>query len=375
MCALNAVTETLPRSHEDFPHALSGLLAERRVDTSWLSHCTAFSERYLADVLDGVAEPSDVLVVVAAQALDVTPSFFLDYRLRCVVDSIERDVLQLNALFLESLSAIERAVVADEQITDHPLPTAVAALLPEQELTHRDLAETIGMAPGRVSQLLRQEPPPSDFVESLALALGVDPHYFREYRVTIVAEWFRRQPTVLDSLFDEAGDPLALAPYAIWRRRIDSFDRLEPKELLRTLLEIVAVEGPVLGWRIHDLLFAASGSPATKQRRRHIDRALTVLVATGRVIADDEVGTGIPIGFVLRPPDVARVVPRRRGSRLLTEVPLRELASVAKAAVTVQRLSAVDQLQDALAKLYDVRYPSGAERERMNRAINLTTRT
>jgi hypothetical protein len=35
----------------------------------------------------------------------VTSSFFLDYLLRYVVDSLERDVVRLNALFLESRRA------------------------------------------------------------------------------------------------------------------------------------------------------------------------------------------------------------------------------------------------------------------------------
>jgi hypothetical protein len=365
------------RTDEPLAHALPTLLAERGVDLGWIGRQTGFPVTDFQDVLDDlVIEPPDVLLDALARAFEVSPAYFLEYRLSVVLEALDRDPTRLNVLFLRSLTPLEQSAIGRDRTTDAPLRAAVTELLAEEGVKHGELADNVGWSPGYLRRLLGEPFPSSESLESLALALGVEPHHFREYRLAVVGDWLRERPAIVDDLFDEFGDALALAPYAAWvPRALPPPEQADAKELLRTMLEIVGIEGPVSGRRVYTLLLRAAGSEETKERKSRLNRAAAALLRTRRIIADNETGTPTQIDLALRLPSVPQIVARRRGQRLFTEIPLREIAAVAKAAVTARRLRAVDELQEALSALYDVGHPTSAEREHMNRVISYVTRT
>jgi transcriptional regulator with XRE-family HTH domain len=353
------------------------MAAQRGMDLRMLERRAGLRRREIEELVDGsVEEPSDHVLDALGRALDIPPSFFFEYRLRAVSEALHRDAPRLNELFLQALTPLEQMAISMDGTTNVALAPAVSRLLVEQQLTQGELAEDIGLSQGYISRLLRERFPDPAFLEMVALALGVEPHYFREYRSKVVADEFRRCPATLNALFDELGDPLALAPYVGWIPcKLPLPEEAELKQLLATIVEIVRAEGPVLGRRLYDLIVGASGCDLTASRRSYLNKAAAALVRQ-RILADDnETGEPTQIDRVLRLPDTAPVVPRRRGPRRLREVPLRELATVAQAALTTRRLKGVDELQEVLGCLYDVEHPSSAECEHINRAITRVLRS
>ena len=371
-----SVIEAVLRSDEAIAHALPALAATRGVDLRTLERRAGLQAGYVQELVDGsLEEPPDHALDALARALDVPPSFFFEYRLRAVREALGRDVPRLNRLFLEVLTPLEQSAIGRDGMTNSSLTPAVAQLLAEQQLTQGELAESIGLSQSHVSRMLRDRFPVPEFLEMIALALGVEPHYFREYRSEIVADYLRRRPQSVNDLFDEFGDPLALEPYIDWTpRRLLAPELAEPKELLGAMIEVVRAEGPVLGRRVYRLMLGACTCELTATRKSLLNRAAAALTRKGIIVADDETGEQTQIGRVLRLPEVAPVVPRRRGPRRIQEVPLRELAAVAQAAADTRRLNTANDLQDVLCSLYDVQYPNSPEREHMNKALGRVLR-
>jgi transcriptional regulator with XRE-family HTH domain len=247
------VAEPAYRADDALWHALPQLVEARGLDLPSLGRRAGFRPGYLERLADGlVAEPSEGVVEALARALDMSPASFLEYRLRRVLDRIDRDVNRLNALFRCSLQPLEQSAVERDRTSDERLRKAVADLLAEQDLTQGDLAHELGWSQSHVSRLLASRFPSLELLEAVALALGVEPHHFREYRSHVVQEWLRSNPAILNELFDELSGASEPAPYVPPEPgRSPPVERMRPSELLATLLELIAAEGSVIGRRVY----------------------------------------------------------------------------------------------------------------------------
>ncbi len=80
---------------------------------------------------------------------------------------------------------------------------AVERLMNETGLTYRSLAAKTGLSAGYLNHLVHgNRPVPSnDVVETLANALGVEPEYFREYRLRVITEKLEAMPDLVDRLY------------------------------------------------------------------------------------------------------------------------------------------------------------------------------
>jgi transcriptional regulator with XRE-family HTH domain len=358
------------RTDDPIAHALSEVLGERSITPQGLDARAGLAAGSTQAIVDGDAEPSEVELEKLARALGVEPSFFFEYRLRVVLATLGGDVERLNGAFQRSLKPFERAAIEGDRIFDEQLASAVSRLLAEQGLTQGELADSLGLSQGYVSRLLRERSPSQELLESLALGLNVDPHAFREYRLLVVRDALEGDRPQLNTLFDQFGDPLRLAPYVSWRARsVPPPEEMEPADLLRVLLEIIRTEGPVMGRRVYSALLAAAQCEFTHERRSRLNKAVSALVRKRYVVADNETREPGQIHVVLRHPGTPNVVPRRRGPRWVVELPLRELVKVAKAAVMARGQGTVDELQETLCVLYEAEHPEPNEREHMNRAI------
>jgi transcriptional regulator with XRE-family HTH domain len=369
-----AVDHALPlpeRSDEPVAHALPAAAAARGLDARSLERRAGLLLGTVQQILDGlVPDPSDAVLDALARALGVEPSYFLEYRLRSVLEALEEEVERLDALFLELLTPLEVASLAADDLSDLPLGEAVVELRAEQGLTQGELADSVGFSQGHVSRRLRERFPSPDFLEMVALALATDPCHFREYRGWLVGVELERRPSLLNALFDELGDPLRLTAYDEWSARpLDVPERLSPLELLTVIREVVATEGPVRARRVYRLVVRAAGCELTRDRRSLLDKASSALECARVVVSENELNGPTLVDRILRLPGTTRVIPRRRGPRELNEVPLSELEHVAGALAATRRLRAVDELQDDLARLYEIRHPTLREREHLNRAI------
>jgi transcriptional regulator with XRE-family HTH domain len=80
---------------------------------------------------------------------------------------------------------------------------AVERLMNETGVTYRSLASKTGLSAGYLNHLVHgNRPVPSnDVVETLASSLGVDPEFFREYRLRVITEKLESMPDLVDRLF------------------------------------------------------------------------------------------------------------------------------------------------------------------------------
>jgi transcriptional regulator with XRE-family HTH domain len=80
---------------------------------------------------------------------------------------------------------------------------AIERLMEETGVTYRGLAAKSGLSAGYLNHLVHgNRPVPSnDVVERLAAALGVEPEYFREYRLRLITERLEAMPELVDRLY------------------------------------------------------------------------------------------------------------------------------------------------------------------------------
>jgi very-short-patch-repair endonuclease len=95
------------------------------------------------------------------------------------------------------------------------------------------------------------------------------------------------------------------------------------------LLRIVAVEGPIVGNRLHiAYVRAAGGQRVGKQVARSLNAAIAAAVRQGRLIADDPLGEAGVKPRTYRLPDQPQIRPRQLGPRTLDQVPPSELGAL-----------------------------------------------
>jgi transcriptional regulator with XRE-family HTH domain len=84
-----------------------------------------------------------------------------------------------------------------------PFGPAVERLMNDSGLTYRALAAKTGLSAGYLNHLVHgNRPVPSnEIVEGLASTLGVEPDYFREYRVRVITERLEAMPELIDRLY------------------------------------------------------------------------------------------------------------------------------------------------------------------------------
>ena len=137
----------------------------------------------------------------------------------------------------------------------------VRDILAQHQMTQLELAESIGLAQPTLSRVMNgHELVSSELIEQIAQALDVAPETFEEYRLELLGEWLRSRPDRIDELFRELSWSPTFEEYRTWvPRPMRSPRDVSPRELLESLLEIVATEGPVMGARVYALRLAASG--------------------------------------------------------------------------------------------------------------------
>jgi transcriptional regulator with XRE-family HTH domain len=84
-----------------------------------------------------------------------------------------------------------------------PFGPAVERLMNETGVTYRALAAKTGLSAGYLNHLVHgNRPVPSnEVVETLAASLAVEPEFFREYRLRVIAERLESMPELVDRLY------------------------------------------------------------------------------------------------------------------------------------------------------------------------------
>jgi transcriptional regulator with XRE-family HTH domain len=87
-------------SSENFPTALKKLMQERRLSYRQLAYKTQLSAGYLNHLTKGTRPvPADPVIAVIAQALLITPDYFLEFRVRQVASVLGRSTDLADGLY------------------------------------------------------------------------------------------------------------------------------------------------------------------------------------------------------------------------------------------------------------------------------------
>lgn len=89
------------------------------------------------------------------------------------------------------------------RFSDEPFGPTIEQLMDETGVTYRGLAEKTGLSAGYLNHLVHgNRPVPSnDVIESIAKAFGVEPEYFREYRIRVITDRLEEMPDLVDRLY------------------------------------------------------------------------------------------------------------------------------------------------------------------------------
>jgi transcriptional regulator with XRE-family HTH domain len=89
--------------------------------------------------------------------------------------------------------------------TERAFVEELPSLLNERHLSLRGLAREAGVTDAHLSRLLRgvgyRTRPSADLAQRVAIALGLPPDYFREYREAAVIEEVKRDPQFREELY------------------------------------------------------------------------------------------------------------------------------------------------------------------------------
>ncbi len=361
-------------SRAPFPETLATLLAERGMSPQKLARTMRIEASSLHAAIDGRKEPTRAVLELAASTLDIAPHHFIEYRLATVVDALARDPAHANALFLESLPELERPNVDVSRFGNQGFAESVRALLAEEELTQGELAESIGILPSELSRMLNgKRRLHAEIIVLVAQALGVEPELFLEYRLALLGEWLRDHPDQIDALLDGLEPPVGLPPYRAWPvRSLPDPRHVRLKEVSRSLVEIIEVEGPVLVARVYRLrLYAAGIQVETRELRALLHRASHAAITSGSLIGENERPKPTQRKLVLRTPGTPAVRIRARGDRSIAEIPLAEIHAVIETSKSSRLHEPRAAVQNELFALYEVGQLRPADIKHIHKAITM----
>ena len=93
------------------------------------------------------------------------------------------------------------------RFSEEPFGPTLERLMAETGVTYRALAAKTKLSAGYLNHLVHgNRPVPSnEIVERLAGSLGVEPEYFREYRLRVITGRLETTPELIDRLYRRLG--------------------------------------------------------------------------------------------------------------------------------------------------------------------------
>ncbi|CAM3578305.1 Helicase SNF2 [Tsukamurella ocularis] len=164
---------------------------------------------------------------------------------------------------------------------------------------------------------------------------------------------------------------VTLARYPVFRRSLPDIATSSAHVIAENVVAIVAAEGPMTGWRIHQLYEELVSSHRSRDElSRLINRAISDVERRGLINSDNPLGQSGNKPLTFRLPTQPMVVARELGPRTIDVVPPNEVAQYCRIVSTGETSLAEEELIERVARLIQISVPSGA----MQRAVRAASR-
>ena len=89
------------------------------------------------------------------------------------------------------------------KFSSEPFGPTLERLMTETGITYRGLADTADLSAGYLNHIVHgnRPVPADDVIERIAVALGVEPEHFREYRLRRITQRLESMPELIDRLY------------------------------------------------------------------------------------------------------------------------------------------------------------------------------
>lgn len=163
-----------------------------------------------------------------------------------------------------------------------------------------------------------------------------------------------------------------LRPYTAFQTRLPSIEHTSESAIVNNVVRIVEVEGPVMGFRIHEAYVdACNGHGGGKEASRVLNRAISQAERDGRIVSENPLNESGVKPRTFRLPRQDRVVLRDLGVRTIDRVPPSELASDLAELTWDPNLSTADQLFRALGRRLGLQVLTDYDKEILRAAYGL----
>ncbi|ASW95179.1 DEAD/DEAH box helicase [Mycobacterium intracellulare] len=118
----------------------------------------------------------------------------------------------------------------------------------------------------------------------------------------------------------------SLRPYVVFNERLPAIGTTPLSVIASNVARIVKIEGPLLGWRLHEVYKeAATASEPSDQFSRLLDRAISLAERRRLIVSDDPLGQVGNKARTYRLPGEPKALTRQLGPRTIAMVPTAEL--------------------------------------------------
>ncbi|MDC3729287.1 SNF2-related protein [Rhodococcus sp. Rp3] len=168
-----------------------------------------------------------------------------------------------------------------------------------------------------------------------------------------------------------ATESTVLMPYPVFRRALPSISKTPPDTMVDNVVSIVSVEGPMTGWRIHQVYTeCASGRDLNGEVPRLLNRAISAAERSGLIVSENPLGRSGNKPLTFRLPTQSTAIARELGPRTIDLVPPNEVVQYCRIAAAGGLPVSEDALIDRVSRLFQ-NPPQSAD---LRRAVRVAKR-
>ena len=152
--------------------------------------------------------------------------------------------------------------------------------------------------------------------------------------------------------------PTELKPYPVFSQTLSPISQTSADQIIENVIRIVSVEGPVTGWRIHQVYKkCAPGHESQDEFSRLLNRAISAAERSQRIVSDNPFNQTGNKPRTFRLPGQSSTVGRELGPRTIDVVPPAEVVQYCRKAAAGEVLSD-DEMIKRVGRLLGNREPA-----------------